>query len=36
MLEAQFKCNALGYNKFQGLPFKISELVEAISRTVEA
>ena len=30
ILNAKFKCNAIGYNKVMGLPFKISELVEAM------
>ncbi len=30
VLNAKFNCNAKGYNKYQGLPFKISELVTAI------
>jgi len=30
IINANFKCNAKGYNKVQGLPFKISELVQAI------
>ncbi len=30
ILNAKFHCKAKGYNKVQGLPFKISELVEAI------
>jgi len=30
VINAKFSCNAKGYNKVQGLPFKISELVEAI------
>ncbi len=30
IINATFKCNAKGYNKVQGLPFKISELVQAI------
>lgn len=30
ILNAKFNCNAKGYNKVQGLPFKISELAEAI------
>ena len=32
ILNAEFGCNAAGYNKIQGLPFKISELVGAISK----
>ena len=35
VLNARFQCNAVGYNKVQGLPFKISELVEVINRTLE-
>ena len=30
IINAKFHCKAKGYNKVQGLPFKISELVEAI------
>ena len=30
ILNAKFKCGAIGYNKVMGLPFKISELVEAM------
>jgi 2-oxoglutarate/2-oxoacid ferredoxin oxidoreductase subunit alpha len=32
ILNAEFGCNASAYNKIQGLPFKISELVGAISK----
>jgi 2-oxoglutarate ferredoxin oxidoreductase subunit alpha len=30
IINSKFHCKAKGYNKVQGLPFKISELVEAI------
>jgi 2-oxoglutarate ferredoxin oxidoreductase subunit alpha len=30
IINSRFNCNAKGYNKVQGLPFKISEIVEAI------
>ena len=30
VLNGKYSCNAKGYNKVQGLPFKISELVDAI------
>ena len=36
ILNAQFQCQAIGYNKVQGLPFKISELVDVINRTIES
>ena len=30
VLNAKYECGAIGYNKVMGLPFKISELVEAM------
>jgi 2-oxoglutarate ferredoxin oxidoreductase subunit alpha len=35
ILNGKFNCNAAKYNKVQGLPFKISELVEAINHQLE-
>ena len=32
ILNAKFECGAKGYNKVQGLPFKISELVDAFNK----
>ena len=29
VINAKFGCNAIAYNKVEGLPFKISELKEA-------
>jgi 2-oxoglutarate ferredoxin oxidoreductase subunit alpha len=36
ILNAKFHCNAVGYNKVQGLPFKIGELVEAINKELRS
>jgi len=36
ILQAEFHCQPIGYNKIQGLPFKITELVEVINRTLES
>jgi 2-oxoglutarate/2-oxoacid ferredoxin oxidoreductase subunit alpha len=35
IINAEFNIGAIGYNKVQGLPFKISELVEAVNRQLE-
>ena len=35
ILNAKFECSATGYNKVQGLPFKISELVGAFKKELE-
>ncbi|MBI2519444.1 MAG: 2-oxoacid:acceptor oxidoreductase subunit alpha [Bdellovibrio sp.] len=35
ILDSRFGCQTIGYNKVQGLPFKISELVEVINHTIE-
>lgn len=35
LLNARFECHALGVNKIQGLPFKISELVAAFKKHLE-
>ena len=35
ILNAKFGCNAIGYNKVMGLPFKISELVEAVNGVID-
>ena len=35
ILNAKFGCNAIGYNKVMGLPFKISELVEAVNGLID-
>lgn len=35
VLNGKFNCNAKGYNKVQGLPFKISELCEAFKKELE-
>lgn len=35
LLDAKFKANTVGYNKIQGLPFKISELVTALKKELE-
>ena len=32
IINSRFNCNAVGYHKVQGLPFKISELVEAFKK----
>jgi len=34
ILNSTFHCRAVGYNKVQGLPFKVSELVEAINKNL--
>ena len=34
IINSKFHCKAKGYNKVQGLPFKISELVEAIKEEI--
>ncbi len=34
IINSTFHCKAIGYNKVQGLPFKISELAEAITNLV--
>ena len=36
IIRAEFLIDALGFNKVQGRPFKISELVVRIQRTLEA
>ncbi|MBT3982088.1 MAG: 2-oxoacid:acceptor oxidoreductase subunit alpha [Bacteriovoracaceae bacterium] len=35
IINAEYSIGAIGYNKVQGLPFKISELVEAVNRQLE-
>jgi 2-oxoglutarate ferredoxin oxidoreductase subunit alpha len=35
VINARYNCNASGYNKVQGLPFKISELVSVINKELE-
>lgn len=35
IINAKYSCNALGYNKLQGLPFKISELVSEFHKQLE-
>ncbi len=35
VINARFNCNALSYNKVEGLPFKISELKEAFSNALK-
>ena len=35
VINARYACNASGYNKVQGLPFKISELVSVINKELE-
>lgn len=35
VINYRYFCNAKGYNKFQGLPFKISELVTVINKELE-
>jgi len=35
VLNARFACNAIAYNKVEGLPFKISELKEAFSNALK-
>lgn len=35
VINAKFKCNAVGYNKVEGLPFKISELITAFNAALE-
>jgi 2-oxoglutarate ferredoxin oxidoreductase subunit alpha len=34
LLNMTFQCNAIGYNKIQGLPFKITELIEVFGNHV--
>ncbi|MBT3235573.1 MAG: 2-oxoacid:acceptor oxidoreductase subunit alpha [Bdellovibrionales bacterium] len=36
LLNCRFQCGAVGYNKVQGLPFKISEVVDAVNRQLES
>ncbi len=36
LLNMNFNCNAIGYNKIQGLPFKISELVDVIKKELNS
>lgn len=36
LLNAKYGCKAKGYNKVQGLPFKVSELLAAINRELES
>jgi 2-oxoglutarate ferredoxin oxidoreductase subunit alpha len=36
VIRSEFGIDALGYNKVQGLPFKISELVGVINKTLES
>jgi len=35
VINARFACNAIAYNKVEGLPFKISELKEAFSNALK-
>jgi 2-oxoglutarate ferredoxin oxidoreductase subunit alpha len=35
VINSRYHCNAVGYNKVQGLPFKISELVTVINKELE-
>jgi len=35
VINAKFACNAIAYNKVEGLPFKISELKEAFSNALK-
>jgi len=35
IINAKFACNAISYNKVQGLPFKISELKEAFTKALK-
>ena len=35
VINARFNCNAKGYNKIQGLPFKIKEIVGMINNKLE-
>ena len=35
VINANFSCNAVAYNKVEGLPFKISELKDAFNKTLE-
>ena len=35
LINARFACNAISYNKVEGLPFKISELKEAFSNALK-
>ncbi|MFZ4714040.1 MAG: 2-oxoacid:acceptor oxidoreductase subunit alpha [Bacteriovoracaceae bacterium] len=35
VINARYECHAVGYNKVQGLPFKISELVAVINKELE-
>jgi 2-oxoglutarate ferredoxin oxidoreductase subunit alpha len=35
VINAKFACNAIAYNKVEGLPFKISELKEAFSNVLK-
>jgi len=35
IINAKFACNAIPYNKVEGLPFKISELTEAFSKVLK-
>ena len=36
LIRAEFLVDAVGYNRVRGLPFRSSELVEAISALVES
>lgn len=35
VINARYNCNAAGFNKVQGLPFKVSELVAAFNKELE-
>ncbi len=35
LLNMRFECGATGYNKVQGVPFKVSELVTVFKNTLE-
>jgi 2-oxoglutarate/2-oxoacid ferredoxin oxidoreductase subunit alpha len=36
LINSRFQCGAIGYNKVQGLPFKISEVVSEVNRQLES